>query len=53
VQAAALGDTFHVIVVLMSLALMLSVWGLIQERRRLARERMGESASQRISGPVS
>ena len=53
VQAAALSDTFHVIVVLMGLALMLSVWGLIQERRRLARERMGESASQRISGPVS
>ena len=53
VQAAALGDTFHVIEVLMSLALMLSVWGLIQERRRLARDRMGESASQRISGPIS
>ncbi len=53
VQAAALGDTFHVIVVLMGLALMLSVWGLIQERRRLARERVGETASQRISGPVS
>ena len=53
VQAAALGDTFHAIVVLMSLALMLSVWGLIQERRRLARERMGESASQPVSGPVS
>jgi MFS family permease len=32
-QVAALGDSFSVIMVLLSLALVLAVWGLVQERR--------------------
>ncbi len=36
-QVAALNDTFHVVVVLIALALVLATWGLLQERRQQAR----------------
>jgi EmrB/QacA subfamily drug resistance transporter len=36
-QVAGLNDTFHVVLVLMALALLLATWGLLQERREQAR----------------
>lgn len=43
-QVAGLGDTFHIIVAVMVLALLLAMWGLFQERRERHAARLASSA---------
>jgi len=45
-QVAALQDTFFAVVILMALALMLGLWGLIQERRRRAMPELAVNSPQ-------